>query len=345
MSTFEYNARHFQLPVQKLRALNELQPVRSFLALARAWLAITTLVLGMIYFVPQEYFWWAYVPAVFLIASRYGVLLQLLHESAHTLISKNKKINDGVAKWLCASPVGISFEGYTRGHMRHHAWTNTENDPTSDTEKYKVVDFRDPALFLLLLKDLLGLTAFQVFFEYRDYEANPHAPKPPPTQKIIALGRMALCQVVILTLFFKWDLQLYFLLWLVPAISPHMFLMRIRGIAEHGLAKQLGFKVKHAHEGNFHTRSFLTRENAYAFKPFTWLEKTLIGTLNAHHHHEHHLFPTVPFYHLPELHAEIAPKVKELNPDIYEKGYFSAALRSLRSPVPVQDPSLQLNSV
>ena len=32
-------------------------------------------------------------------------------------------------------------------------------------------------------------------------------------------------------------------------MGPHMFLMRIRGIAEHGLNKQLGRKVINSKEG------------------------------------------------------------------------------------------------
>lgn len=335
--TTEYNARAFHLPKEVVRSLNELDPTRSALALARAWLALILLITGIRTVIPSSSFWFFYVPTIFLIASRYGVLLQLIHEAAHGLLSKNKKVNRFLATWLCSSPIGISFEGYTKGHMRHHAGTNTETDPKSDTEKYRVVDFRKPELYFLFLKDLLGFTALQIFFDYRDYETSPNEPKAPFTHKILALLRMSTCQVIILTVLFQWNLVDYFLLWLVPAISPHMFLMRVRGIAEHGLAKQLEVNVKYPWQGNFYTRSFLTEANQYDFKPFVWIEKLLIGTLNAGHHHEHHLFPTVPFYHLPDLHQRISQEVRRLNPDVYAKGYFAAAF-------PVQRFSLALQS-
>ena len=83
-----------------------------------------------------------------------GALLQLLHEAAHSMLSKSKQVNERIARWFCALPVGVNFEGYVLGHLRHHAYTGTENEPETDYEKYRVSDIRSPFLYLLLLKDL-----------------------------------------------------------------------------------------------------------------------------------------------------------------------------------------------
>ena len=128
----------------------------------------------------------------------------------------------------------------------------------------------------------------------------------------------------------------YILLWLIPALSPFMFLMRIRGIAEHGLMRQLGvdegpYDTRGTDEGLFYTRSFFTPQVSYNFQPLIWFERLLIGSFNVNYHHEHHLFPRVAWYNLPKLHDLIGKKVAERNPDIYARGYFSAAMRNVFS--------------
>lgn len=114
------------------------------------------------------------------------------------------------------------------------------------------------------------------------------------------------------------------LFWIIPAISPHMFLMRIRGIAEHGLPNQLGIDISDNRQGNLYTRSFLSARKVNN-SLLSWLEKILIGSLDVHYHHEHHLLPNVPHYNLKKVHEKIYQKAIILNPNIFVSGYFKAA--------------------
>ena len=109
-----------------------------------------------------------------------------------------------------------------------------------------------------------------------------------------------------------------------------MLLMRIRGIAEHGLSKQINKKIESVQEGLLHTRSFLTPSNEYKFKIIYFLEKILIGTFNVNFHHEHHLCPKVPHYNLKKLHLRISKNLTSLNNRAFEKGYFTAVFKNER---------------
>jgi len=314
-----------------------LEPRRSTRALISIWATLAALILGFRFLVPSGWQPYLYVPIIFLIAGRFGALLQLIHEGAHGLLSHSKKMNFFISRWLCAYPIGVFFDGYQRGHLRHHAGTNTKIDPPADTEKYRITDFRSPKLYLLLLKDVLGLTAFEIFFAYKQTEesaTNVTANESAKDSKVGTLFCLMVCNLVVLGVLFQFQIVPYVLLWLIPAVSPHMFLMRIRGIAEHGLSKQLGVEVTEGWRGNFYTRSFFTKRCHYSFPPMVWLERILIGSLSVNHHHEHHLMPTVPFYHLSKVHDRIAPELSRLNPDVYAAGYFAAAVRNLLEPVP-----------
>jgi len=327
-----YNGHSYALPKEFLREVTSVHPYRGGLDVCFVWLQI-----GVLWWVGRSlwetsWFWIAYVPLAFLIAGRLGAFLQLIHEASHHLLFRNRDVNHWAAKWLCGLPIGVFFEGYASGHRRHHAYTNTPKDPASDREKYRITDCRDPKLYLLFAKDLIGWTAVSIFFQYKQTEDNVAGDDAP--SKLKSLPELCFVQLFILMLCFKWNIQLYFLLWLFPALSPHMFLMRIRGIAEHGLAGQLHRELTVPSEGTFYTRSFLTPRNTYGFLPMVWIEKILIASFSVHYHHEHHLFPGVPFYHLNKVHSRIAAQVASQNPDVYARGYVAAALRNLNDGLP-----------
>jgi fatty acid desaturase len=67
--------------------------------------------------------------------------------------------------------------------------------------------------------------------------------------------------------------------------------MRIRSIAEHHAIDE---------PGSAYPRTRTTEA--------TWLERIFLAPKNVNYHIEHHFFPSVPFYRLPELHAILMSK-------------------------------------
>ena len=269
---------------------------------------------------------------VFFIAGRVGAFVQLVHEASHNLISKNKKINNFFGSWLTGCVVGLDFFEYQNKHLRHHRYVGTSSEPSSDSEKYSIVDFKNPKLYFLFLKDLIGINAFKIFLgvEKNIPENNFLGKKKKPNHTLFFLLKLSFVQFLILSLF-RFDMLNYLIFWLWPILGPHMVLMRIRGIAEHGLANKLKKKIINPTEGKIFTRTFLTNKNSYKLKLINFFEKILIGSFNVYYHHEHHLNQNIPHYNLKKFHNLVYPKLKNLIEEklifsIYEKGYFSAAL-------------------
>lgn len=333
MNSDEYYSKEiYGLSDEQLADLQKLDPGSTYRSLVYIWAQIALLI-GFVNFVlPPQWLAVGAVPLIFLIAGRQGFLLQLVHEGAHNLLHVDRRKNLFLGQWFCGFPIGVDFVGYTQGHIMHHAYAGTEKDPESDRDKYRITDFKNPRLFWLFLKDLFGVSAILVFFSYngdkkpKRHQTNANPGLPP---FFVKLAKLSIVQSVILILFFQFDVVNYILFWIVPAATAHMVLMRFRGIAEHGLAKQLSIDVDRPDKGILYTRSFYTSKNSYKFTPMILLEKLLIGTLNVNFHHEHHVFPKVPHYNLEKAHRLIRDKAHALNPDIYAKGYFSAALKSL----------------
>ena len=321
-----YSAAVYRLDSDFLERMSVVRFSRAFFSHLHIWLILAFLLLAGISLFERSFFWYLYPFLIFFIAGRQGALLQILHEAVHGHLIRSSIFNELLGKWLAALPIGLSYEIYRKNHALHHAYTNTA-DPPEDSEKYRIVDFRNWRLYLLFLKDLSGISAISGFLNSLIFSEKSKKRMPATLQRFIQL---AFVQGLILLIFFRFDLLTYFLFWIYPILGPHMFLMRVRGIAEHGLAKQLHVDVRSPSEGTFYTRSFLTKTKKYQFLPLVWLEKALIGSLSVHYHHEHHLFPRIPFYNLKKLHEKVVLRAFELNPEIYASGYFSAVFRMVQ---------------
>ncbi|MGV1013880.1 MAG: fatty acid desaturase, partial [Methyloceanibacter sp.] len=89
-----------------------------------------------------------------------------------------------------------------------------------------------------------------------------------------------------LTYFGAWSGFLWF--WLIPYCTWHIVAQYVRLICEHSA-------VDSDEEEYAITRTTIP----------TWLESVFILPRNVGYHLEHHWYPSVPFYRLPELHQEL----------------------------------------
>lgn len=319
----KYNKFELGLDLEKINKLTILDPKKTYVAYAILIFTTILVINFSIYLTNYNYLF--YIPCIFIIAGRQGALLQLVHEASHYLVSKNQKVNDFFGKYLCAFPIGINFNGFRSGHNNHHINTATEKDSPTDLDKYKEVSTKKINLYKLFLKDIIGISALEVFLSYgKNNKVNNNK----SFKFLLTLLKLSLIQLIILSLF-KFNILNYIFFWILPLVSPHMFLMRIRGLAEHGQSNQLGCKVENNSAGTYYTRSFLTPVKSYKNKIFIFLEKILIGSFNVHYHHEHHIFPNIPWYNLPLLNDEASYLIeKRNNAQVYRKGYFSAAFNN-----------------
>ncbi len=320
-----YNFIKMGLTRKDITDLETKSNVRSIISIISLFISSFLLIYISILFFEKGILIYLTFPMLFLLASRVGAFLNLMHEASHSILFTNQKINNFIASWFLGCPIGIIFDDYTKRHLHHHAHTTTSKEPESDKDKYEEVNVKSFNFYKLCIYDLVGYSAFKVFFSVGEKNVK----KPPFTKIIFNLIKILIVQIVIL-LFFQLNIFYYIIFWIYPIIGPHMLLMRIRGIAEHGLSKQINKKIESVQEGLLHTRSFLTPSNEYKFKIIYFLEKILIGTFNVNFHHEHHLCPKVPHYNLKKLHLRISKNLTSLNDRAFEKGYFTAVFKNER---------------
>jgi len=139
---------------------------------------------------------------------------------------------------------------------------------------------------VLLLGDLTGLGAVALVKLLRTV-----ASRDTDVSKGFLMARYLYYAGVIAIAFWTGTAHLLFLYWFVPLFTCLVCIFRIRSIAEHSAL------------GGARTRYAGTRTTLPSF-----LERIFLAPNNVSYHLEHHMYPSVPFFRLPKLHALLRAK-------------------------------------
>jgi fatty acid desaturase len=229
--------------------------------------------------------WWLSPIAMLVVASRQMSLYSMLHEASHHKLHPNRRANDLVGDLLCGVPIGMRLVKYRAFHLQHHKHTgHPELDPERRLyamlgytfERQGWASFLNGAL--LDLSGIRTLRKMRAFAEVMRQIEGPGAARrslvPAVFWGVVLSASVALGVWVHLLVF--WILPLAF-------IAPVLF--QLHNYTEHTGA-----------EGP----SELERTFSCHYHP---LVRMVIQPLWSGLHVEHHLFPRVPWYRLPDLHA------------------------------------------
>ena len=236
--------------------------------------------------------WWAAAIAFVVIGNRQYALSVLTHEGDHRTLFARRRANDLFAQVALCAPVGVDFHGERVNHGRHHELLARADDP--DRYLYSVADKSTRGDFLLFLT---GLTMFpRALRKALHGGAGPAAP-PPWTVTLRAFvarrgatlaAQALLVAALVAARFPAW----YYLAFWVAPIYPLVFVPhKIRMFCEHAQAV--------TPDAAADDRRLVT------YTPGR-LERLLFSPYNLNLHAEHHLWPYVPYYNLPRLHAALA---------------------------------------
>jgi fatty acid desaturase len=220
--------------------------------------------------------------AVFLLMGRaHAQFAALMHEAAHRLLFRNRKLNDWVGRWLLGFPAFAPTDLYRRGHMAHHREEFGPNEP--DIPLYRGYPISKASLRRKLWRDATGQTGWKLFRSLlRGTRSKDEA-----TRKQARL--IVATQLVILALFtlvgHPW---LYFFLWFLPHLTVWRVINRLRAIAEHG--------GMHASKDRRETTHSVRQHLAARF---------FLVPYNIGWHLAHHVDSGVPMRRLPALHREL----------------------------------------
>ncbi len=230
--------------------------------------------------------WWA-VPAFLVYGALYGGAADSRwHEMGHGSAFKSAPANDAVY-YLASFMLLRGATQWRWSHVRHHTDTLiVGRDP--EISFPRPTSRRDIALFMLGWKSVVPLVRTMLRHAFIGLDENTRDYTPESEQKAVVWEARA--YVGILAAAIAWSVA-------TTSIWPVMFiglptLYGVWLVVFFGLTQHAGL-TEDALDHRLNTRTI------YMNPVFRFLYS------NMNYHVEHHMFPTVPYYNLPALHAEV----------------------------------------
>ena len=248
--------------------------------------------------------------AIVVIGTRQLGLFVLMHDGAHALLHRDRRVNDWVANWLCS----FTLTAYRPYHLQHHRFVQQSEDP--DLVLSAPFPITRASFARKAVRDLTGQTFVkQRFGHYLD-----RLRKRTPRESALALfaeelakdRRFLLGNALGLAVFAAaggW--WVWLVLWLLPMATWLPLVSRIRNIAEHALIRQ--------NEADPLRQARTTHANR--------IERALIAPYWVNYHAEHHMFTQVACWNLPRAHRLLARRQATGRMET-ERGYVTLLTRA-----------------
>ena len=178
------------------------------------------------------------------------------------------------------------------GELLHHRSTQQPNDPDLGlSAKFPITR---ESFKRKMIRDLTGQTGFKQrkaqFLRSLGETGKPFGERAASFWDRI--GRQYAVQLLLLALMTAFGKPHYFLMfWMLPNITWHMAITRVRNIAEHAMVPDDNDVFRNA-------------RTTYA----SWWVRALVAPYWVNYHVDHHLLFYVPCYNLPKLHALLLAK-------------------------------------
>ncbi len=296
------------LSAAELVPLTRLSNGRSALAVLQTVVLILIGVGFALWNGPNAWVLLAVLLAVVLIGVAQHGLFILAHEAAHYRLFSHRGVNDVIGR-MVGMAGGVSMCTYRVTHRLHHNHLYTAEDP--DTAIHGGYPRGVKYLWKKLAQDLVGINAYKTYAYFFGAPAlnavtnRAARPLDDTSSQLRATARADRWFVVAfhvaapLVCAFVWGWQgaaWYVVLWALPLVTVLQPVLRLRAICEHGATTDFSSPLTAA------------RTNRTWGSASNWLGRALLFPHHVNYHLEHHLYPAVPHYHLPQLHRLLLSK-------------------------------------
>lgn len=294
----------YNLDQKLVKRLSELTPWRTAAAMAFDWAVI----IAAIAFSQWSHTWWALIGAWIVIGGRMHAFGVLIHDFAHYRFIQNKKRSEWIGDILLAWPLLTFVDGYRKNHLAHHRYTNTEKDPDWRI-KLGTRHFTFPQSWQYAIMNLLGyLIGVSSYRDMKSLVARLSDDDGRPKGYQLKRFGFYIFMAFVFTVTGTWyEFAVY---WMVPFFTFFLLFLYIRSVAEH-----FGSMDYESELGS--SRTVL---------PYLW-ERAFFAPHNVNYHLDHHLYPSVPFYNLPKLHAALMADPEYAAGAHITRGYSTGLVR------------------
>lgn len=269
-----------ELPSELMRQCHVAESWRHWIRMLVFAMIYLTAAAGMIWTASHWDTPWIYLAGIpiYLLAaaSLHGISL-FTHEAVHGTLARNPLLN-GILGSLCAIPVLQNFSAYRVLHMRHHDHLGDEGDP----DHYANYTRWSWLVFCMNWARLLvGYPVYIIAIPILGFKQGSAKDRVGILAEILATGLLiGLIWISPIPAAWIWHG------WVIPMLFINT-MVNIRGMSQHTLLEDAEDEIRG-------TRSILTVPLVRFFM------------CNENYHLEHHLYPGVPWHHLPKVHEALS---------------------------------------
>lgn len=226
--------------------------------------------------------WVLLVPLYLLAAASLHGISLFTHEAVHGTLCRNRVLND-VLGAACAIPVLQNCSAYRVLHLRHHDHLGEEGDPDhyANYTRWSWMVFG-----MNWARLMVGYPVYILAIPVLGFRHGTAKARCGILAEALATA-LIIAAIVISPMPMAWIVQA----WVIPMLFINTF-VNIRGMSQHTL-------LEHADDEIEGTRSILTIPLVRFFM------------CNENYHLEHHLYPGVPWHHLPQVHQALKEELTE----------------------------------
>ena len=279
--------------------MRRIPSLRNALSVLSTYVQTALLVWAAIVWAP-----WSWLPVIVLMGRTHAQFASLMHEAAHRLLFRNKRVNDWCGRWIIGYPALTNTDAYRRVHMAHHREEFGPNEP--DIPLYANYPIPRASFRRKMWRDATGRTGLRLLADQlRGLRSDVKVVR---SSQLKIWFVQALMLAVCIAAGVWW---VYPLLWLLPYLTVWRVINRLRSIAEHG--------------GLMASDDRRVATHSVAQHPFG---RFMLVPFNIGFHLAHHVDAGVPFRNLPRYHRALHES-GYVHPG-YEYASYTAIWRALR---------------
>ncbi len=228
---------------------------------------------------------WTVPLMALVVGTRQLGLFILMHDAAHAVLHRDRRVNDWIGHWLCSS----TLRAYRPYHLQHHRFVQQTEDP--DLVLSAPFPITRASMWRKVLRDLSGQTFYKQRFGHIGERIRARGPDESALRlffeelakdrRFLIANGLGFAAFALAGHAWAW-----LAMWLLPMATWLPLVSRIRNIAEHALVAQ--------NEADPLRQARTTRAN--------WLERAFIAPYWVNYHCEHHMFTSLPCWSLPKAH-------------------------------------------
>lgn len=275
--------------VKELRTCYALDNYHGILQVLEDWLVISTsIAISILAWDRLNIIFCAliYLVSVVVIGSRHHALADLLHQSAHGTLAKNKLLNRFLGTYLSGYLILQSFTGYTSSHIKnHHPYLGSDDDPDYDgllQNGLYGTNFKNGEVkhyLANLINPMTSLKYMRYLAKYRLFNPNE--------EKAERIKRLSFLTVVVSIIVWFGFGNLLFAYWVVPFFTTANWTGALVELSEHYPLMKTAPKID----------IYMSRNRLSS--PF---ENFFLGKHWDGYHLVHHKFQNIPSWNYKKAH-------------------------------------------